>query len=132
MSEASCVGWGPVADKRARALRQRATDAERRLWRCLRGLKHEGLHFRRQAPFGRFVVDFACHRSRLILELDGSQHAEPENVVYDKRRTAYLESCGYRVVRIWNGEVFFNMDGLVEFISAECHRVGPPPKPPAS
>jgi very-short-patch-repair endonuclease len=62
--------------QRARELRGTTTHAERLLWWFLRSLKHEGIHFRRQAPFGRYTVDFVCHSAKLIVELDGSQHGE--------------------------------------------------------
>jgi very-short-patch-repair endonuclease len=97
----------------ARTLRANATDAERILWSSLRLLKHQGFHFRRQAPFGRFVVDFACHDAKLIVEVDGSQHGLEENVLRDDRRTDYLNSRGYRVLRFWNFEVRRNLNGVV-------------------
>jgi very-short-patch-repair endonuclease len=89
----------------ARKLRSELTDAERLLWRHLREFKREGLHFRRQVPIGPYVADFACHSAKLIVELDGSQHGEKTNVARDTERTAFLESEGYRVLRIWNGEL---------------------------
>ncbi len=72
-----------MADRRARQLRADTTHAERYLWFSLRRLKPKGLHFRRQAPMGRYYVDFICHGARLVIELDGSQHDEPENLAHD-------------------------------------------------
>jgi very-short-patch-repair endonuclease len=86
---------------RARSLRGAPTDAERKLWYLLRSLKPVGLHFRRQAPVGAFIVDFARCDGKLVVEIDGSQHAE-QCREYDNRRTAWLESQGYRVLRFWN------------------------------
>jgi len=121
--------------ERARALRANPTDFERRLWYALRAMKGAGLHFRRQPPIGRYYPDFACHRAKLIVELDGSQHGEEEQRVHDAVRTAFLESRGYRVMRFWNGELIENFDGVVEFIGATAlERKAlldrPPPDPP--
>jgi very-short-patch-repair endonuclease len=89
---------------RARSLRKSMTDCERILWSVLREAKQGGLHFRRQAPIGRYHADFACHRSKLIVELDGSQHSQPEAISYDAERDAFLRSRGYTVVRFANHE----------------------------
>ena len=97
----------------ARTLRANSTDEERILWSSLRLLKHHGLHFRRQVPFDRFVVDFACHGVKLIVELDGSQHGLEENARRDAERTGYLNSRGYRVLRFWNLDVRRNLDNVV-------------------
>jgi very-short-patch-repair endonuclease len=111
--------------EQARTLRANTTDAERILWTSLRLLKHQGLHFRRQAPIDRFVVDFVCHRANLIVELDGSQHALEENIERDTERTAYLNSRGYRVLRFWNLKVVKNRDNVVGAIF-EATKVPPP------
>jgi len=109
-------------------LRSEATETERRLWFALRVFKHQGLHFRRQVPIGRYVVDFACHRAKLIVELDGSQHGERKNVVHDGERSTFLEAGGYRVLRFWNADVLSNIDNTAEFIFAEAvSRLVPPP-----
>ena len=83
--------------KAARRLRSAQTDAERILCFQLRDRRLRGFKFRRQAPIDRYIVDFCCVDERLIIELDGSQHLEQEE--YDKERTKYLESLGYKVVR---------------------------------
>lgn len=110
-----------MADRRARELRANPTEAERILWFSLRLLKTKGLHFRRQAPMGRYYVDFVCHSAKLIVELDGSQHAETEQMSYDASRTDYLQS-GYRVLRFWNTEVMKNRGGVAEAIFAAASR----------
>ena len=116
--------------QRARQLRSVTTDAERRLWRILRIFRHEGLHFRRQAPIGPYVADFACHRAKLIVELDGSQHAEARNARHDAVRTAFLESRGYRVLRFANSDLVANRENIAEYIFVEASaRLHPPPKP---
>jgi very-short-patch-repair endonuclease len=97
--------------RRARQLRKRLTDAERRLWGRLRRKQVDGLRFRHQVPLGPYVVDFLCFEYRLIVEVDGGQHArEPES---DARRTAWLEEQGFRVIRFWNNDVLANTDGVV-------------------
>ncbi|MEJ1970472.1 MAG: endonuclease domain-containing protein [Rhizomicrobium sp.] len=110
------TGQPDTAIARARVLRADATDAERMLWASLRLLKAQGFHFRRQSRVGSYIADFACKGSRLVVELDGAQHGEADSAAYDRVRTAYLESRGYRVLRFWNDEVFRNREGVVESI----------------
>jgi very-short-patch-repair endonuclease len=116
-------GWGSgepppstVPTERARHLRKNATPAERLLWSALRHLKSRGFHFRRQAPFDRYVVDFACHGAKLIVEIDGSQHGDPDHVAHDAKRTRYLNSRGYQVLRFWNEDVMSDCSAVVEAI----------------
>lgn len=96
----------------ARRLRRDATDAERRLWLRLRD-RGLGAKFRRQQVLGRFVVDFACLEHRLVVELDGGQHAES---AADRGRDAWLATQGFRVLRFWNPEVMANIDGVLAVI----------------
>jgi very-short-patch-repair endonuclease len=112
---------------RARALRREATPAERKLWRQLNQLELPSGHFRRQAPIGPYFADFAHHGLRLVVELDGAQHGFDECFRRDAKRDAYLADAGYRVLRFWNGEVFRNLDGVVETILAAA--AGRPPTP---
>src|SRR5882757_6128849 len=86
----------------ARRLRTNQTGAEMKLWRELRKLETKGTHFRRQVPIGAYVADFACLASRLVIELDGSQHGEEPNKERDEARTRWLAAEGYRVLRFWN------------------------------
>jgi len=116
-------GWGTPVE-RARHLRKHATPAERVLWRALRLLRPSGFHFRRQAPFGRYIADFACHRASLIVELDGAQHGNSDDIVHDAKRTVFLNGRGYTVLRFWNHEVLRNCDAVVEAILREA----PPPE----
>jgi very-short-patch-repair endonuclease len=88
----------------AKSLRRSPTDAERKLWLLLRSLKPLGIHFRKQAPIGIYIADFAWYAGKLIVELDGSQHAEVR-ATYDAKRTEWLQSQGYRVLRFWNNDV---------------------------
>jgi very-short-patch-repair endonuclease len=100
----------------ARRLRANTTGAEDILWRHLRRSPVLGTHFRRQVPIGRYVVDFACLATRLIVEVDGSQHAEGPVAESDKERTRWLEAEGYRVLRFWNNDITQNIDGVLEAI----------------
>ncbi|MDT3375894.1 DUF559 domain-containing protein [Labrys neptuniae] len=86
----------------ARKMRGDQTDAEAALWRLLRGRRLAPLKFRRQVPIGRYVVDFACFRYRLIVEADGSQHAES---AHDQVRDSWLAAQGYTIVRFWNADI---------------------------
>jgi very-short-patch-repair endonuclease len=94
-------------------MRSEMTDAERVLWMQLRAHRLDGLRFRRQTPIGRYIVDFVCHECRLIVELDGGQHADSQR---DVTRDRWLESNGYRVLRFWNSDVFKNREGVLETI----------------
>jgi very-short-patch-repair endonuclease len=101
---------------RARRLRHEMTHAERKLWQQLRAMEIKGTHFRRQATIGPYFADFACHERRLIIEVDGGQHNEPAHVETDSRRTAFLNSRGYCVLRFWNNEVLGNIEEVMKVI----------------
>ena len=107
--------------RRARELRVTQTEAERFLWAALRNRRFHGHKFRRQQPLGRYIVDFVCFDHRLIVELDGGQHNESSAKQYDAERTARLVSEGYRVVRVWNHEVFQDTAALAEMIWRRLH-----------
>jgi very-short-patch-repair endonuclease len=109
------------------------TDAERKLWWHLRQLPIEGTHFRRQATIGPYFVDFACHQKKLVIEVDGSQHATPRRAAADAARTAFLTASGYRVLRFWNNEVLKETRAVMEAIyQAVCDLESqrPPPLTP--
>ena len=105
----------------ARRLRARTTDTEDRLWRGLRRFSMSGSHFRRQVPVGPFVADFACLAARLIIEVDGSQHAAAAQTERDAQRTRWLEAEGYRILRFWNNDVAENINGVLETIYAALY-----------
>ncbi len=86
------------------------TDAERVLWREVRNNRLGGHKLRRQHPLGPYIVDFCCEERRVVIEIDGGQHADSAS---DAIRTAWLESHGYRVVRFWNNEVLTNTQGVL-------------------
>ncbi len=89
------------------------TDAERRLWWTLRSRQLQDHKFRRQHPVGNYILDFACVEHRLVVEADGGQHADNS---YDERRTIWLESKGWRVLRFWNNDILTNRDGVAQAI----------------
>ena len=99
---------------RARQLRKNPTDAERLLWQKLRFWQVDGRKFRRQQPLGGYIVDFVCLERRLIVELDGGQHADRN--AYDKKRDDWLRSQGFVILRFWNHDVLNNIDGVMEQI----------------
>jgi very-short-patch-repair endonuclease len=106
---------GMMASDFARQLRRDLTDAERCLWKHLRAHRFANEKFRRQEPIGPYIVDFVSHRSRLVVELDGGQHAV--EVEHDRERTRWLESRGYRVVRFWNNQVLTETEPVLEAIA---------------
>jgi very-short-patch-repair endonuclease len=113
----------------ARALRRGPTDAERKLWYLLRSLKPLGIHFRRQALIGIYIADFAWHAGKIIVELDGSQHADTR-APYDAKRTDWLQSQGYRVLRFWNNDVLKSPRSVGEAILAAAREIAAMPKIP--
>jgi len=98
----------------AKTLRTKQTDAEQRLWYHLRAHRFMDLKFKRQKPLGCYIVDFVCVERRLIVEIDGGQHAE--QVEYDQRRDVWLRNQGYTVLRFWNNEVLQQLEGVLEQI----------------
>ncbi len=96
---------------RSRELRANMTDAERTLWACLSARKIANTRFNTQFPIGPFVCDFVSRGAKLVIEVDGGQHAVTAGA--DAARTRYIESMGYRVIRFWNNDVLTNLDGVV-------------------
>ncbi|HYD24338.1 MAG TPA: endonuclease domain-containing protein [Croceibacterium sp.] len=110
----------------AKRMRREPTDAERRLWSILRAKRLVGWKFERQQQIDHYIVDFVCFAARLIVEADGSQHAEN---VADQTRTAYLEREGFRVLRFWNNDILTNPDGVAMAILAALETPLPNPSP---
>jgi very-short-patch-repair endonuclease len=106
-----------MANVVARKLRKTMTPHEARLWAHLRTMKSGGHHFRRQVPIADYVVDFACFGSKLIIEIDGGQHAEELHSARDRERDARLRAGGFRVLRFWNSEIDDNLDGVIQAIN---------------
>jgi very-short-patch-repair endonuclease len=101
------------------------SEAEKRLWYHLRAHRFGGVTFRRQTPIGRYIVDFVCHDAGLIIELDGGQHGTANTARRDMRRTAWLGTRGYKVLRFWNNDVLQNTEGVLELIAAELEKAPP-------
>jgi very-short-patch-repair endonuclease len=95
----------------------------------LRNRQLSGAKFRRQQPIGPFIADFVCHDRRLIIEADGGQHADS---IADKRRTSFLESKGYRVLRFWNNDILNNLDGVAQVIASALSTPHPAQAAPES
>jgi very-short-patch-repair endonuclease len=107
--------------QRAKQMRLDATRAEAKLWDALRGRQLEGFKFRRQVPLKGYILDFVCFAPKLIVEVDGWQHADNAQ---DHRRDAAFEADGFRVLRFWNDEVQSNIDGVCLKILAELRNTG--------
>jgi lysyl-tRNA synthetase class 2 len=105
--------------ERAQRLRRHQTDVERVLWLRLRDRRLGGFKFKRQFPIDRYIVDFVCADARVIVELDGGQHATSAT---DAERTQVLEAFGYLVLRFWNNDVIENLDGVLETILATLNK----------
>jgi very-short-patch-repair endonuclease len=108
---------------RARQLRQSSTDAELKLWYRLRARSLEGQKFVRQEPIGPYIVDFVCRAKRLVIEVDGGQHATDKR---DAVRDQWLADHRYRVLRFWNTDVLGNIDGVLEMIATALQAEAPP------
>ncbi len=113
--------------ERAKQMRANPTESERRIWSILRGHRLAGLKFKRQQVLGRYIVDFVNFERRLIVESDGSQHAENE---YDIVRDQWLTSQGFRVIRFWNNEALADTSAVADSIWHALHNV--PPRLPAA
>jgi very-short-patch-repair endonuclease len=106
-----------------RSLRNTMTDAELRLWQCLRRRQMDGFKFRRQHPFDNYILDFVCMEAMLVIEVDGGQHGD--HGAGDMIRTAVLEKAGFRVLRFWNNEVLNEIEVVKESIWQALHNPSP-------
>ena len=118
---------GSIPKNIARNLRKNSTEAEKILWQKLRNKQLEGFKFRRQQIVGRYVVDFVNFERKLVIELDGSQHALEEE--RDGKRDHWLQAQGFEVLRYWNNEVFENLEGVLEGIRQRLLALSPSPSP---
>jgi very-short-patch-repair endonuclease len=114
----------------ARTLRQNPTPAEKRLWRLLYPLRTGGFHFRKQAPIGPFIADFACHAARLVIEVDGDSHGTAAGEAHDRRRDEFLRDQGYAILRFTNREVLANGEGVLQVIARTVAAATPLPASP--
>ncbi len=96
----------------ARNLRKNMTTQERKLWNIIKNKQFYNYKFLRQYVIGGYIVDFICREEKIIVEIDGGQHNQNENIKYDKNRNKYLENLGYKVVRFWNNEIDDNIEGV--------------------
>ena len=101
----------PVLAQRAKNLRREMSEAEQRLWYHLRAGRLNGCKFRRQQPIGHYIADFVCVSPKLIIEADGSQHAE--QAAYDQKRTELFNALGFTVLRFWNHEILSQTENVL-------------------
>jgi very-short-patch-repair endonuclease len=109
----------------AKSLRRRMTDAETILWSRLRRGQLNGWKFRRQHPVGPYIADFACVEGKLIVEVDGATHSSEREVAYDAKRSTYLTSRDFSIRRVWNTDIYENLDGVMDGIHAALAPLGP-------
>ena len=120
-------GEGVSLLKNARKLRADMTDVEKKLWTQLRAKRFIGYKFKRQVPMQKYIADFACYQPKLIIELDGGQHADQS--AYDRIRDQFFVSQGFTVLHFWNNEVNENMDGVLQTIFDTLMKIPPLPNP---
>jgi very-short-patch-repair endonuclease len=95
------------------------TEAEKKFWRAVRAHRFGGFTFRRQVPIAGYIVDFACHEHKLIIEIDGATHGTDAELAHDRARTAKLESAGYRVLRFWNDDITHSLPLILDQLRNE-------------
>ena len=120
-------GQGEGMKQLTRQLRSNQTDAEQKMWTALRGRRFFNFKFRRQHSVDASIVDFCCLEARLIIEIDGGQHAQQR--FQDQRRTQRLNRQGYQVLRFWNHEVLTDIDSILEKIRLTLEVPHPSPLP---
>ena len=111
---------------RAKQLRRTMTRAETLLWRHLKANRLAGLGFRRQSPMGNYIADFVAHSCKLVVEVDGESHDFESRLRHDNRRDEWFSSRGYRVLRLTNGDVMKNLEGVVIAIRRVAEQAAPP------
>ena len=104
----------PWTTNRARTLRANETSAESKLWAELRNRQLAGMKFVRQAPVGPYFADFLCRERKIIVEIDGGTHGTDVEIAGDAAREAHLRNLGYRIFCAWNGEIYDNIDGVLD------------------
>ena len=98
----------------ARNLRKNMTEQERKLWNIIKNKQFYGHKFLRQYVIGQYIVDFTCREKKIIIEIDGGQHNEEPNIIYDTQRTKFLTNLGYKVIRFWNNDIDYNIEGVYQ------------------
>ncbi|MET3926586.1 DUF559 domain-containing protein [Devosia sp. 2618] len=114
---------------RAQRLRKNPTPAEVRFWRLIEPLRLGGYHFRKQVPLGPYVADFACHRVKLVIEIDGDTHFTETALAKDREREAALAKHGFAVLRFTNDEIMSNGEGVYAVLTSALAERSPPPWP---
>ncbi len=114
--------YNPHLKPLARELRSAMTEAEQRLWERLRRKQVLGVQFYRQKPLAGYIVDFYCAAANLVIELDGSQHHEPDAQDYDRQRTQVLQALGLEVLRFDNHQVLTELDGVMTLIESSVRK----------
>lgn len=110
----------------ARNMRREPTTAEQRIWKSIRHRQVAGAKFRRQVPIGAYIADFVCFERRIVVEIDGGQHAESEK---DQARDAWFGSQGFTVLRFWNSDVLSHLEGVLTAIETALSETPPHPGP---
>ncbi len=123
-------GGGKVSSsiEKARKLRKNMTDAETKLWQLIRKRQVLGFKFRKQAPIGPFIADLVCFEKKLIIEIDGGQHKDRKT--YDEKRTQWLVSQGFEVIRFWNNDVLKDSENVLQAIFRRLALPGQPMNTP--
>jgi len=121
------AGFVPLAARRrSRDMRRAMSEPEVKLWARLKRLRERGFHFRRQAPFRGYYLDFVCFSRRLVVEVDGGQHTEDAQAAHDALRDRVLQSQGFRVVRFWASQVHREIDDVMDAIVLALEAAAPP------
>jgi len=131
MSRRQILKYNPKLKDRSRALRKKMTEAEVKLWTCIRKKQVADLQFHRQRPIGNYIVDFYCPDAKLVIEVDGGQHYQNEGREYDKERDAFLKGLELKVLRFSNLDVLKNIAGVmdrIEQVMGEDKSHSPPSK----
>ena len=121
--------YTPKSLEFSKELRQNQTEAESILWYNLRNRQLNNLKFRRQEAIGEYIADFVCYEKKLIIELDGGGHVDEKQIEHDKKRDAFLNEHGFKVLRIFNTDIFKNLDGVMEYILFHAENCPSPPTP---
>ena len=103
-----------MVNKFARNLRKNLTPQEKKLWNIIRNKQFYGYRFLRQYPFKNYILDFVCCSKKIVIEIDGGQHNDLLEIKHDEQRTEILSHYGYTVIRFWNNEIDYNIEGVIE------------------
>jgi very-short-patch-repair endonuclease len=119
-------GAKPELFRLAERMRKKPTEAEKVLWKSLKGFRREGFIFRRQHPIEFFIADFYCHKIKLVIEVDGGIHLIDERLEYDDRRSGEIERFGIKVIRFKNEEVIYNVESVIHEVEIIINKLSSP------